>query len=237
MNLHQARDYRFNQQGELTNVLTHFPSIIRAGAGMSANANEIARWIIALQNGKFFEKSSSLDTLWQAATLSNDTWSKENPSKHPYALGWYVVERLQNLKIISAGGGQSVLVVYPQDDLSIVLLTNLAGVQPENFIDEIAEFYRADFGLSGKVKVLKKELEQHGYDNAQSITNKLQKEQQFSFNSAELNHFANLLVKHQNKAQANAIFGLNNDLFSKVKLQAKTLNQYLGRYNLVNFKY
>lgn len=31
--------------------------------------------------------------------------------------------------------------VYPQDDLSIVVLTNLQGAFPERFMDDLASFY------------------------------------------------------------------------------------------------
>jgi len=199
VNSHQARDYRFNQQKELNNVLTYFPSIIRAGAGMSSNARELAYWTIQLQRGVFFEKNTSLDILWKAPVLSSDTWAKENPSMHPYALGWYVVERQKGLKIVTAGGGQSAVAIYPNDDLSVVILTNLAGARPENLLDEVAEFYIEDFGLSDNVKILRHELEQQGYNNALSIVQKIQEEQKFKFAANELNHFGNLLVKHLNK--------------------------------------
>jgi CubicO group peptidase (beta-lactamase class C family) len=235
VNLHQARDYRFNQDKELTNVLTYFPSIIRAGAGMSANARELAYWTIQLQNGVFFEENTSLDILWKASILSSDTWSKKNPSMHPYALGWYVVERQKGLKIVTAGGGQSAVAVYPNDDLSIIILTNLAGASPENLLDEIAEFYIEDFGLSDNVKVLKKELEQQGYNNVLSIVEKIQQEQKFKFSSNDLNHFGNLLVKHLNDKNAKQIFSVNNQLYSNVILKKNMLNSYEGIYELADF--
>jgi len=235
VNTHQARDYRFNQQKELNNVLTYFPSIIRAGAGMSSNTNELAYWTIQLQSGVYFEKNTSLDILWEASTLSSDTWAKENPSMHPYALGWYVVERQKGLKIVTAGGGQSAIAVYPKDDLAVVILTNLAGSRPENLMDEVAEFYLEDFGMSDNVKVLKKKLEQQGYNNAFSIAQKIQRENKFKFSANELNHFGNLLVKHLNKSNANKIFSVNNHLHSSVILKSHLLTYFEGTYELADF--
>lgn len=235
VNLHQARNYRLNKQQKMTNVLTYFPSIIRAGAGMSANALELAYWTIQLQSGVYFEKNNSLDILWKASTLSSDTWAKENPSMHPYALGWYVVERQKGLKIVTAGGGQSAIAVYPNDDLSVVILTNLAGAKPENLMDEVAEFYIEDFGLSDNVKAFKQELEQQGYNSALSIAQKIQQEQKFKFAANELNHFGNLLVKHLNKKNANQIFSVNNHLYSNVILKSHILNSYEGTYELADF--
>jgi len=235
VNSHQARDYKFNQQNELTNVLTYFPSAIRAGAGMSSNANELALWVIELQNGHFFEKNTSINMLWEAATLSDSTWAKDNPNMNPYALGWYAVNRLKNPKVVTAGGGQSALVVYPKDNLSIVILTNLAGSTPESFIDDVAEFYLEDFGLSNNVELLKTNLDDKGHRDILQMALNIQQEHQITFTSNELHHFGNLLVKHLKKQEANKIFSLNNHLFSKTILKDELLNSYLGVYVLPNF--
>lgn len=235
VNLHQARDYRKNEQGALTNVLTYFPSAIRAGAGMSSTANELAQWSIALQKGLFFEHKTSLIRLWQEMPLSSNVWAKENPNMHPYAFGWYAVNRPQNKKIVTAGGGQSALAVYPKDNLAIVLLTNLAGAKPENLMDEIAEYYLDDFGLSPNVKRLKLKLEKQGYVNALDIARALSLEQQVNFNARELHHFAELLVKHNKSEKAQAIFSLNNQLFSKTILDKELLGEYVGYYELADF--
>lgn len=235
VNLHQARDYRQNQQGGMTNVLTSFPPVIRAGAGMSSTASELADWSIALQKGLFFENRNSLQTLWQEAPLNSDLWSKENSNMHPYALGWYTVNRPLNRKIVTAGGGQSALAVYPDDDLSIVLLTNLAGAKPENLMDEIAEFYLDDFGLSQKMKLLKQQLEQHDYEHSLDVTKTLSIKQNISFEAGELHHFAELLVKHDKNEQAQTIFNLNNQLFSKVIVNEEKLEEYVGEYELADF--
>lgn len=235
VNLHQARDYRLNQKKELTNVLTYFPSIIRAGAGMSSNATELAHWTQQLQKGEFFKNDSSLDVLWEKSTLTSDDWARENPSMHPYALGWYVVESSKGTKIVTAGGGQSAVAVYPELNLSIVILSNLAGAKPEDLMDEIAEFYIDDFGLPAEVKVLKLELERRGYNNGFSIVKKIQQEQKFKFSANDLNHFGNLLVKHSKHKKASQIFTLNNRLHSKVILEEHDLDNYVGTYALENF--
>ncbi len=235
VNLHQARDYRLNQQKELTNVLTYFPPIIRAGAGMSSNATELAHWTQQLQNGMFFKKDSSLDTLWKKSALSSDEWAKENPSMHPYALGWYVVESSNGSKIVTAGGGQSAVAVYPELNLSIVILSNLAGAKPENLMDEVAEFYIEDFGLTDDVKLLKQELEHRGYSNAFSIVKKMQQEQKLKFDANGLHHFGNILEKHLHYKKASQIFSLNNRIHSSVMLEKHELDNYVGTYELVNF--
>jgi CubicO group peptidase (beta-lactamase class C family) len=235
VNVHQARDYRKNEQGALQNVLTYFPSIIRAGAGMSSSAHELAQWSIALQKGVFFDNKDSLARLWQEAPLSSGVWAKENPNMHPYALGWYKVNRLLNKKIVTAGGGQSALAVYPDNDLTIVLLTNLSGSKPESLMDELAEFYIDDFGLSPNVKLLKQTLETNGYVNAIVFAKKLSSEQKINFDAGEIHHFAELLVKQNKVAKAQKVFSLNNQLFSNVILAKDKLDEYVGEYELADF--
>ena len=235
VNTNQARDYRKNTEGRLTNVLTSFPSSIRAGAGMSSNANELAQWVVALENNAFFEKKSSLSMLFKEASLNNSAWAKNNPNMHPYALGWYVVNRPLNRKIVTAGGGQSALAIYPDDALSIVILTNLAGAAPENMLDELAEFYLDDFGLPKNIKLLKQTLEKEGYRDAIRIAKSIDASQETKFSPVELHHFAELLVKHNRTEQAQSIYNMNNQLFSKVVVSKHVLDQYLGDYKLADF--
>lgn len=235
INVNQARDYIINAEGRLVNVLTHFPASIRAGAGMSSTANELAKWSIALQNNVFFENKASLSKLWLEAPLINDNWINNNPNKHPYALGWYMVNRSLNKKFVTVGGGQSALAIYPNDELSIVILTNLAGANPENIMDELAEFYIDDFGLSNNLKLLKKTLDQKGYVEAIKIAKSLNINPKTKYSPIALHHFAELLEKHNKIEQANSIYSLNNQLFSKKTLRNEELSKYLGDYKLPDF--
>lgn len=235
VNSNQARDYTYNVTGNLTNVMKGFPSFIRAGVGLSSNAKELAAWVLSLTKGDFFDQPTSLDTLWTPAKLSNDKWAEANPNMHPYAMGWYVVERPQNPKIISAGGGQSAIVVYPEDNLSIILLSNLAGSNPERFIDDIADYYIPEFGLTKNIKTLKTQLELNGYEKAYSVTQKLSEQRQITFDANELNKLANSLIKHNEEKKALEIIKLNNRLFSKLTVNNETLKSYIGTYDLPEF--
>ena len=60
-----------------------------------------------------------------------------------YELGWEVAARPRHRAITAIGGGRSAQFVYPDDDLAVVVLTNLQGASPETFIDTIAgHFFR-----------------------------------------------------------------------------------------------
>lgn len=53
----------------------------------------------------------------------------------------YQLDRDGHPAIAAIGGGRAALFMYPKDDLSIVILTNLQGASPELLIDPIASFY------------------------------------------------------------------------------------------------
>lgn len=45
-------------------------------------------------------------------------------------------------QVAGIGGGRAAFVVYPDERLAVVVLTNLVGASPEGFIPRIAGFYR-----------------------------------------------------------------------------------------------
>lgn len=42
------------------------------------------------------------------------------------------------------GGGRSAFFVYPDEDVAVILMTNLVGANPQNLIDTIAGHYTAE---------------------------------------------------------------------------------------------
>lgn len=147
----QARNYTYYKTGKLTNLHEEFPKYLRTVAGMSSNANEIANWIISLQSGKLLNKSS-LQKLWTPMAIKNGEIVGFNQYLNGYALGWPIVKRSIHPAVAAAGGNRSLLMIYPNDDLSIIVLSNLmagipVGANPETMLDEIAKFYVPQFNI------------------------------------------------------------------------------------------
>ena len=124
-------------------VIFSFPPSLQTAAGMSSTATEIAEWIIGLQSLQILKLRSSLDALWSPAILNNGSTCGFNRLLNGYAAGWPVIKRPITLWWL-LGGGRSALFIYPEDDLTIIVLTNLAGGSPDVFIDEITRFYLPD---------------------------------------------------------------------------------------------
>jgi CubicO group peptidase (beta-lactamase class C family) len=158
--LHSARGYTFfrNVGGEerrtdkLGTVFEEVPPFLRTSSGMSSTAEEMARWIIALQQGQLLKSKTSLATLWTPATLNDGSLGGFSQLLNGYALGWPTATRAKHRAVAAIGGARSALFIYPDDDLAVVILTNLQGAFPEEFIDEVATYYipemRASAGLS-----------------------------------------------------------------------------------------
>jgi CubicO group peptidase (beta-lactamase class C family) len=139
---HSARGYTYFINGSLTNINPEvFPTFVRTAAGMQSTATEIAHWLIALQKLQLFNKKESLSEMWTPSVLSNGKTAGFGDLLNGYAIGWLTVTRPEHPAVASVGGGRSAIFVYPKENVSIVILTNLQGASPENFIDKIAKYY------------------------------------------------------------------------------------------------
>ena len=147
--LHSARGYTYLRKKDgvmvrtesLSNVFEEFPPFLRTAAGMNSTAEELAKWIVALQNGTLLKARPSLTTLWTPGVLNDGTIRGVSTLLNGYALGWETVNRPEHRAVAAVGGSRSALFVYPDDDLAIVILTNLQGSSPESFMDEVAGYY------------------------------------------------------------------------------------------------
>lgn len=216
---HAAAGYTF-RQGILSNMFFSFPAPLQTAAGMSATAQEMADWVIALQSGQLLKNKASLDSLWKPALLNNGKTGGFSRQLNGYAAGWPIVARDEHPAAAAVGGGRSAVFVYPKDDLSIIVLTNLMGGSPEVFIDELAGLFIPEmkavngFGLSASMKSLKLALDKAGYKNAITEANRMMKRNKdYRLTEAEVNGWGYSLVGQKRTADALEIFRLNVSLY------------------------
>jgi tetratricopeptide (TPR) repeat protein len=212
-----APSYRYNsyfdgKQGEakLTYTYTEFPDFVRTGAGLNSTAEDMANWLIALQDGRLFKKPGTLDMMWSPGQFNNGTptnWSR----------GWGITKfRKTHRAVGMSGGNRSVIMVYPDDDLAIIVLTNLAGSSPEDFVEEIAGCYNPDIVKADPLTYLRKNLRAIGFENAIDFVKKEQKTNpSFNPNESELNDWAYRMMANKQEKEALEIFKLNVYLFPK----------------------
>lgn len=231
-----ACSYQFSK-GKLNNMFFSFPSFLQTAAGMSSTAKEMADWIIALQNLQLLKQKSSLAALWTPAVLNNGETGGFSSLLNGYAAGWPVITRTSHPAIAPVGGGRSAVFVYPDDDLSIIVLTNLSGGMPDVFIDELAGLFIPDmkeingFGLSASVKLLKVTLDKVGYKNAIQEVKKLKKtNNELKLIENEINSWGYKLMKQKRMADALEIFKLNVFLFPASSNAFDSLGEVYAEY-------
>lgn len=212
----QAPSYRYVRsldghalgEDRLVFAYAEFPPFRRTASGLNSTAEDIARWLIALQEGKLLKTKAALKTLWTAGTYNDGA-----PTQ--WALGWVTKPRPGHNAIIATGGSRAAFFVYPEDDLAVVVLTNLAGAFPEEFIDELAGFYVPAIPDSDPVTALRVRLRERGFEHAAEVYSELkQKNSNFRPSEVDLNDWAYRMLNGGGKPkQALEIFKLNAFLY------------------------
>jgi CubicO group peptidase (beta-lactamase class C family) len=116
-----------------------FPGPLRACGGLNSTAEDLARWLIALQSGELLKKPS-LATLWTAQHLSTG-------QSGPWGIGGWVFEHPRHPVYFAVGAAKSALALYHHDDLAIVVLTNLSADLWLPFLQGIAAHYVPDIAI------------------------------------------------------------------------------------------
>lgn len=122
------------KDGALEHAFDEFAPFMRTAGGLNGSATDVARWLIGLQNGTLLDQAS-LATMWTPGRYADG-----KPTQ--WGMGWPLRPDMRHPVATGIGGRRSAFFVYPRDDLAIVVLTNLAGANPEEFIAEVAgSFY------------------------------------------------------------------------------------------------
>lgn len=106
-----------------------------AGGGMLTTADDVAQWLVALSGDRLINAGSAR-RMWTPERLNDG-------SDSAWGDGWAVLQSGPDRRVAGMGGARSAFIVYPDQRLAIVVLTNLVGANPQNFIPRIAAFYGA----------------------------------------------------------------------------------------------
>lgn len=140
----RAAGYRL-VKGELKNQEWVSPKLnTTADGSLYFSILDLAKWDAALYTEKVL-KRSSLDQMWTIAKLNNG----QSNAGH-YGFGWFIETRNNHRVVEHEGswqGFETDISRYVDDQLTVVVLTNLAEAKPNVFADHIAQMY-----LSGEVK-------------------------------------------------------------------------------------
>jgi hypothetical protein len=132
-------------KGELKNQEWVSPTVnTTADGSLYFSVLDLAKWDAALYTEKLL-KRSSLEQMWTVAKLKNG-----KPNSGEYGFGWFIESKKGHRVIEHEGawqGFETEISRYVDDQLTVIVLTNLDAAKPETIADHVAEMY-----LSGKVK-------------------------------------------------------------------------------------
>ncbi len=117
------------------------PYSIEAAGGIVSTADDLARWVIALQRNEIITSKDALSELWRPRPLTDGTFVGLDETADAYAAGWPIILRKMHPAYSPEGGERAAVFMYPKDGVSVIVLTNLMGASPQTFIDSIASVY------------------------------------------------------------------------------------------------
>ncbi len=223
----KSQSYRFYRDawgdaGVLRNVYEEFPQNQRAAAGLNSTAGDMARWAIALQQGRILN-TESLPSLWTQTPLNDG-------KPGDWALGWTRRGTAPHQAVGLTGGGRSAFRLYPQDGLAVVILTNLSGGSPEEFAPAVAALYVPAIA-DGGVAALRAELASRGYAQAGPAYETLKrKAPRFGISENDLNNWGYRLLRIDRGADAVEIFKLAVALYPQ---SANTYDSLADAYDRI----
>lgn len=114
----------------------HFLNGIIGSGGVYASLNDLYAWDQALYGGRVVTQGSLRDA-WTPATLNDG-------SRIDYGFGWRI-DCFHGHRRIGHGGSwvgfRTAIARFPDERLSIVVLTNGSWFEPERYVDQIAAIY------------------------------------------------------------------------------------------------
>jgi CubicO group peptidase (beta-lactamase class C family) len=136
----RAAGYRL-VKGELKNQEWVAPMInTTADGSLYFSILDLAKWDAALYTEKLL-KRASLEKMWTPALLKNG-----KPNKEGYGFGWLIAQQ-KGRRVISHDGSwqgfETSITRHVDDQLTVVVLTNLAGAKPGEIAEHVAEMYVA----------------------------------------------------------------------------------------------
>lgn len=135
---HRSRAYVRTRDGRLINAPYVDNSNKWAGGGFLSTAADLVRYAFAYLGGEFLEPAT-VEMLWASQrTLAGE--------RTDYGIGWR--ENTEGgRRIVShtggAVGGTTVLVIYPEEEVVVAILTNMQGASQTGNARRIAEWFMA----------------------------------------------------------------------------------------------
>lgn len=204
-------DYQFvHTASGAPDVLEHrYPVSLpthRASRGLVSNAEDVARWIIALGQGKLLSPQLT-EAMWTPVAFNDGKLGQ-------WGMGWTILSRGPGERAVGmTGGARSAFFIYPEHKVAVVILTNLAGSYPEDVIDQIVAAYAPGYRLRG-VPALRAALEANRYADGDAVLAQVRRaDPDFAPTEPEINDWGYRLLASSRSREALAVMKLIAGMF------------------------
>ena len=109
---------------------------IPTAAGLFSTTGDLARFATALSSGQLLS-TEMREQMWTSVPFEETTID----AIQGYGIGWTVDAQDGHRRVWHSGGGKAALMHYPDDELTVMLLTNRAGFDVITPTKEIAALY------------------------------------------------------------------------------------------------
>lgn len=118
----------------------------RGDVGVLTTVTDMLKWYAALQDSSLLKKSS-LDLMFSPGVLNDG-------NKTPYGFGWFVGPYRDHPLFVHSGGFRtgysSVIVIYPEDHVCIIILTNLFRAGAGEIAIDIIGLFNPEYGRASQ---------------------------------------------------------------------------------------
>lgn len=125
-----------------------FEPFLYTAAALNISARDFGAWVAALLAGKFISRKS-LEEIWTPVKVNGETFHVPG-TPIGFGLGWPLLDRPAHRAAGGSGGVRAGFFIYPDDDLAVVVLTNLMGAQPEELVEGVANVYLRHLEAPGR---------------------------------------------------------------------------------------
>ena len=117
-----------------------YPPYLYPAAGLSGTARDLASFVDGVASGRLLKDKYKRE-MWTAVELSDGNIFRFEDSTEGSGLGWWVNDNPEQPYVWMGGGSSGILRHYIDENLTIVVLTNLMGSEPEKIADDVAAIY------------------------------------------------------------------------------------------------
>lgn len=126
----EARTYDL-RDGELVNARRVYRSEFAAHNGIFSNVLDLVQWDAALYSDRLLSHESR-EAMWSRTRLADGT-------RYPYGFGWVLSRRAGRPVQFHGGATGTALYRFPEDTLTVIVLTNLGGSGAQDLATRVAE--------------------------------------------------------------------------------------------------